>query len=92
MIKQSIVIAAAMVAVGAAAAANAADIAAGAAIVKHICSACHVPSNWKGKSPAQIDALIHKVVARKVMHPRKLKLTDAQMADVAAYWASVANK
>lgn len=73
-------------------AASAADIAAGGAIVKQVCSACHDPSTWKGKTPAQIDALIHEVVAGKVMHPKKLTLTDAQMADVAAYWASVANR
>lgn len=75
----------------AATAASAADIAAGGTIVKQVCSACHDPSAWKGKTPAQIDALIHEVVAGKVMHPKKLTLSDAQMADVAAYWASVAN-
>ncbi len=92
MFRQSMVVVAALAALGIATAANAADIAAGASIVKEVCSACHLPSMWKGKSAAQIDALIHKVVAGKVMHPKKLTLTDAQMADVAAYWASVANK
>lgn len=92
MFRYSMVVAAVVVALGVSVAANAADIAAGGAIVKQVCSACHDPSMWKGKSAAEIDALIHKVVAGKVMHPKKLTLTDAQMADVAAYWASVSNK
>lgn len=92
MFRHFMVVAAAVAALGVAVTANAADVAAGEALVKQVCSACHVPSMWKGKNAAQIDALIHKVVAGKVMHPKKLTLTDTQMADIAAYWASVANK
>lgn len=92
MFRYSMIAIAAIAVLGAAATANAADPAAGGKIVKEVCSACHDPSTWKGKSAAQIDALIHQVVAGKVMHPRKLTLTDAEMADVAAYWADAANK
>ena len=92
MFRHYMVAAAAVVALGMTVAATAADVAAGEAIVKQVCSACHDPSMWKGKSAAEIDADIHKVVAGKVAHPKKLTLTDAQMADVAAYWASIANK
>ena len=79
-------------ALGASAAVNATDASAGGKIVAQVCSACHDPASWKGKSATQIDALIHKVGAGKVMHPIKLTLTNAQMADVAAYWAQEANK
>jgi mono/diheme cytochrome c family protein len=75
---------------GAAFTASAADPQAGKTLVDQSCAACHggMMSMWKGKSQADIDALIHKVVAGSVPHPKKLELTDAQIADVAAYWAS----
>ena len=92
MFRHCIVVAAAVAALGVAMTASAADVAAGEALVKQVCSECHDPSMWKGKSSAEIDALIHQVVAGKVTHPKKLTLTDAQMADIAAYWSSVANK
>ncbi len=92
MFRQSMIAIAVVAALGVVVTANAADVAAGKSLVKQVCSACHDPSMWKGKSAAQIDALIHEVVAGKVTHPRKLTLTDAQMADIAAYWACVANK
>ena len=77
---------------GASFVAAAADPQAGKAIVDQTCGACHdgMMSMWKGKSAADIDAAIHRVVAGKVPHPKKLELTNAQIADVAAYWASTA--
>lgn len=99
MLKQSIMLGAAvaLLAAGAWSAARAADpgdAQAGKAIVGQSCGACHdgMMSMWQGKSPADIDGLIHQVVAGKMPHPKKLELTDAQMADVAAYWAGAANK
>lgn len=99
MLKQSLMLGAAvmLLAAGAGSAARAADAAdaqAGKAIVDQSCGACHdgMMSMWQGKSASDIDGLIHQVDAGKVPHPKKLQLTDAQMADVAAYWASAANK
>ena len=99
MLKQSIMLGAAAALLAAVAwstapAAGAGDAQAGKAIVGQNCGACHdgMMSMWQGKSAADIDGLIHQVVAGKVPHPKKLELTDAQMADVAAYWASVTNK
>ncbi len=66
----------------------AADVAAGKAEVDKVCSACHESADWKGKSAAQIETQIKGVVAGKTKHPKKLDLSDAQIADVAAYWAS----
>jgi mono/diheme cytochrome c family protein len=53
--------------------------------------ACHQPADWKGKSAEQLETQIKGVVAGKTKHPKKLALTDAQIADVAAYWAASAN-
>ncbi|MGA7538323.1 MAG: hypothetical protein WBW93_06110 [Steroidobacteraceae bacterium] len=98
MLKQSIILGAAvtLLAAGAwsAARAGTGDAQAGKAIVGQNCGACHdgMMSMWQGKSASDIDGLIHQVVAGKVPHPKKLELTDAQMADVAAYWASAAGK
>jgi mono/diheme cytochrome c family protein len=98
MLRDSILLGAAAVLLGAVAwhparAATGADASAGKAIVHKTCGACHdrMMAMWKGKSASEIDGLIHQVVAGKVPHPKKLGLTSAQMADVAAYWASVAN-
>ena len=66
----------------------AADSAAGKAEVDKVCSACHESADWKGKGAAQIETQIKAVVAGKTKHPKKLDLSDAQIADVAAYWAS----
>ncbi len=66
----------------------AADIAAGKAEVDKVCGACHESADWKGKSAAQLEAQIKAVVAGKTRHPKKLDLSEAQIADVAAYWSS----
>lgn len=71
--------------------AAAADPAAGKAEVDKVCGACHQSSDWKGKSAVQLETQIKGVVAGKTKHPKKLDLTDAQIADVAAYWAASAN-
>lgn len=71
--------------------ATAADPAAGKAEVDKVCGACHQPADWKGKSAEQLETQIKGVVAGKTKHPKKLALTDAQVADVAAYWAASAN-
>lgn len=68
--------------------AAAADPVAGKAEVDKVCGACHVAADWKGKSAGQLETQIKGVVAGKTKHPKKLDLTDAQIADVAAYWAS----
>ncbi|HTX06636.1 MAG TPA: hypothetical protein VMD06_12500 [Steroidobacteraceae bacterium] len=95
MLKQSIMLAAVVTLLAAGAwsavhAAGAGNAEAGKGIVDQNCGACHngMMSMWQGKSASDIDGLIHQVVAGKVPHPKKLDLTDAQMTDIAAYWAS----
>ncbi|HEY6922468.1 MAG TPA: hypothetical protein VI653_03285 [Steroidobacteraceae bacterium] len=67
--------------------ATAADIEAGKAKVRQVCSKCHEDADWKGKSEAEIQGKIQAVVAGKMKHPKKLDVTDTDIANIAAYWA-----
>ena len=68
--------------------AGAADVAAGKAKVDAICSKCHEKEDWADQDAAAIQAKIKDVVDGKTKHKEKLKLTDEEMANVAAYWSS----
>lgn len=70
--------------------AAAADVEAGKAKVKQVCAECHEVADWKAKNEADLQAKIASVVAGKVKHPKKIQLTDAEIADIAAYWAASA--
>jgi cytochrome c553 len=72
----------------AAAAANAADLQAGKAAAQAKCSECHDADDWEGEDAASLESLIRDIVAGKVQHKRKLDLTNAEMANIAAYWGS----
>jgi mono/diheme cytochrome c family protein len=69
-------------------AAVAADAAAGKAKHDEICSACHEKADWAGNDAATLEAKIKDVVSGKTKHKKALKLTDAEIANVAAYWSS----
>lgn len=72
------------------AAAQAADAAAGEAKAK-LCAECHAPAeDFKGVSEADLASKIKGVISGSHKHPKKLKLTDDDVANVAAYWATVA--
>jgi len=70
------------------AAAHAADAQAGKAEFQKVCSQCHDASDWKGKSESQLAEMIGNVNSGKAKHPKKLGLTDAQVADLAAWVSS----
>jgi mono/diheme cytochrome c family protein len=72
--------------------AAAADLAAGKAKVDQICSECHEIADWKGKTEVDLQGKIKNVVSGKTQHKKKLQLTDEDIANIAAYWASAANK
>lgn len=72
-------------------AARAADTQAGKVEFQRVCSQCHDPTDWKGKSEAQLTTLIEDVSSGKAKHPKKLGLTDAQAADIAAWVTSASN-
>lgn len=86
--KWSGVIVAAAAALGLAGNAFAADAAAGKARFE-ACTDCHEPADFKGQPAASIQASIRDIVAGKVKHKGKVKLTDAEAADIGAYLASV---
>ena len=62
-----------------------ADAAAGKATFTEICSECHEVADFEGEDAAEVQGTIKKIVAGQMKHKKALKLTDAQIADVAAY-------
>lgn len=91
MVKSSIVLAVSGLALlCAAASALAADMKAGEAEFNKVCHQCHEVMDWKGKSDAELRSMIAAVSSGKKKHPKKLDLSQDQIADVAA-WASNAN-
>ena len=67
---------------------QAADVAAGEAKAEEMCSECHDPADWEGEDAASLEAMIKGVVSGEVKHKKKLDLSDAEIANIAAYWAS----
>ena len=66
-----------------------ADTEAGKAKVAQLCAECHRPADWNGETQAALQSLIKDVVAGKVAHSKRaIKLTDQEIADIAAYWTS----
>ena len=90
MKRSSLLMAAALALAGQAGLADAADVAAGKAKVDAICAECHEAADWQGTGEAELAKLIDGVAKGTTKHPKKLQLTDADIANVAAYWASVA--
>lgn len=65
-----------------------ADPVAGKAKFDESCAACHEKADSAGKSAALLEGRIKEVVTGKFKHKKKLKLTDAEIANLAAYWTS----
>lgn len=65
-----------------------ADAAAGKATFTQVCSECHEVADFEGEDTAEMQATIKKIVSGGMKHKKALKLTDAQIADVAAYMTS----
>jgi mono/diheme cytochrome c family protein len=62
-----------------------ADAAAGKATFTAVCAECHEVADFEGEDTAELQGTIKKIVAGTQKHKKALKLTDAQIADVAAY-------
>lgn len=69
-------------------AAVAGDAAAGKVKVDEVCSECHEKADWAGKDAATLECQIKDVVAGKTKHKKKITLTEAEAANIAAYWSS----
>lgn len=54
-----------------------------------VCLDCHEPAeDFAGQKAADIEGKIKAVVAGKTKHGKKLALSDADAADIAAFFAS----
>jgi mono/diheme cytochrome c family protein len=67
-------------------AAHAADPLAGRNTSQAKCSQCHEADDWAGESAASLESLMRDIVAGKVKHKTPLQLSDAEIANIAAYW------
>ena len=48
---------------------------------------CHEPADFAGQDAAAIAQQIKDVVGGKTKHKSKIQVSDADAADIAAYWA-----
>jgi mono/diheme cytochrome c family protein len=68
----------------------AADAVAGKTVAQAKCAACHEPADWKGETDASLQSLMRDVVSGKIKHNKaRIELSDADIANIAAYWLSV---
>jgi mono/diheme cytochrome c family protein len=65
-----------------------ADAAAGKAKFAAACAECHEAADFEGESAAALTDSMKKIVAGTQKHKEALKLTDAEIADLAAYMAA----
>ena len=65
-----------------------ADAAAGKAKFSASCAECHEVADFEGEDAAGLSATLKKIVAGQQKHKNALKLSDAEIADLAAYIAS----
>ena len=52
------------------------------------CADCHEAADFAGEDAAALEQSIKDVAAGKVKHKSKVEVSDADAADIAAYWAS----
>jgi mono/diheme cytochrome c family protein len=71
--------------------AQAADVKAGKLTAQAQCVQCHAARDWDGEDAASLESLIRDIVAGKVKHRQKLNLSDADIANIAAYWGQGGN-
>lgn len=67
--------------------AQAGDAAAGKAKAD-ACADCHEAADFAGEDVAALTQSIKDVASGKAKHKSKIKVTDADAADIAAYWAA----
>jgi len=65
-----------------------ADAAAGKAKFTAVCAECHEVGDYQGEDAKSLTESIKKIVAGQTKHKKALKLTDAEIADLAAYMAA----
>jgi len=65
-----------------------ADAAAGKAKFTAACAECHEANEFEGESAAALTETLKAIVAGKQKHKNALKLSDAEIADLAAFMAA----
>jgi mono/diheme cytochrome c family protein len=65
-----------------------ADAAAGKAAFTASCAECHEVADFAGEDAKALTDSLKKIVAGQQKHKKALTLTDAQIADLAAYMAA----
>ena len=65
-----------------------ADAAAGKAKFEATCAECHEAGDFEGEDAAALTATLKKMVAGQQKHKTALKLSDAEIADLAAYMSA----
>lgn len=65
-----------------------ADAAAGKAKFTAACAECHEVADFEGTAAADLGATLKKMAAGQQKHKTPIKLTEAEIADVAAYMAA----
>ena len=66
----------------------AADAAAGKAKFTAACAECHEAGDFAGQDAKELTATIKSIVAGQHKHKKALQLTDAEIADLAAYMSA----
>lgn len=67
-----------------------ADTAAGRAKFESACADCHEPADFADKSGAQLQTQLKGISSGQIKHKGKVKLTDAEIADLVAHLAPCA--
>jgi len=67
--------------------AHAGDAAAGKAKAD-ACADCHAPEDFAGTDVAELTQAIKDVASGVTKHKSKVEVSDADAADIAAYWAA----
>ena len=65
-----------------------ADAAAGKAKFEAVCAECHEAGDFAGEDAAALGATLKKIVAGQQKHKTALKLSDAEIADLAAFMSA----
>ncbi len=65
-----------------------ADAAAGKAKFTAACAECHEVADFQGQAASDVADTLKQIVAGKAKHKPALKLTDAEIAALAAYMAA----
>ena len=65
-----------------------ADAAAGKAKFTAACAECHEAADFEGQDAKALSESLKSIVAGKTKHKTALKLSDAEIADLAAYIAA----